>query len=66
MLRITIELLVHGDESKKKTLGVAEIWNNLSGNLSGGNYNFRIFKKGSSKTIWKSGEYIENILSGEF
>ncbi len=38
MIRVTVELLPHGREQGKRTLGTLEIANNLSGNLLKGNY----------------------------
>ncbi len=56
MLRITIELLPFGLELEKKLLGKIEVWNDASGTKNLGNYKFRIFEKGSEKTIWKTGD----------
>jgi hypothetical protein len=38
MIRITVQLLPHGDESRARTLGVMEIVNDGSGTTDVGNY----------------------------
>lgn len=38
MIRVTIELLPHGDESRKEVIARSEFWNNLSGDYKVGNY----------------------------
>lgn len=38
MIRVTVEMLPHGDESKKYTLGTMEIDNDGTGALREGNY----------------------------
>ena len=38
MMRVTVELIPHGDESRKRTIGKMEIANDGSGDLSCGNY----------------------------
>jgi len=55
MIKVTIELLPHGFERNKSTLGIMEIFNKGTGTGVSGHYGFRIFRKGS-KTIWKSGD----------
>lgn len=55
MLRITIEFLPRGSEVNKQVLGVAEVWNDGSGNSEVGNYKARILKKGQSTQTWKGG-----------
>lgn len=42
MLRITVELVYQGDESKKSTIGVMEIGNDGTGTIDSGNYNVRM------------------------
>jgi hypothetical protein len=53
MLRITIELVPHGVESAAKTLHVAKIWNDGSGNLASGNYEARLSTRGN-RSVWKA------------
>lgn len=55
MLKIKIELIPFGIGSVKD-FWEADIWNDLSGNRSIGNYKFKIFKKNSKKEVWKGGE----------
>lgn len=57
MIRVTVEMLPHGDEKRKYHLGTAEIWN-TGENLfhpDKGNYAFRLSKWGKLKENWKSG-----------
>lgn len=54
MLRVTIELLPHGDESRKRHLGTMEIAN-VGGTPSRGNYRARLSKRGKPKQLWKEG-----------
>lgn len=54
MIRVTIELLPHGFETDKETLGVVEIANDGTGTLTNGSYRYKLFKRGM-KGIWKSG-----------
>jgi hypothetical protein len=59
MLRCTIELVPHGDESKKRPIGIVEIANK-GGDQVRGNY-FCTLKKsapwtGTLKQVWKRGE----------
>ena len=54
MLRVTIELVPHGVESLAKTIHVAEIWNDSSGDLFTGNYGAKLYKRNSRKAVWKT------------
>jgi hypothetical protein len=38
VIRVTVEMVPHGDENKKHTLGVLEIANDGTGTLESGNY----------------------------
>ncbi len=38
MVRVTVEMLPHGDESKRYLLGVADIANDGTGTITHGNY----------------------------
>lgn len=56
MLRVTVELLPGGDESRKQDLGTAEI--SLAGaseDAQEGNYNVMLSKWGRPKQAWKRG-----------
>lgn len=58
MLRITIELVPHGIESRKSTLGVIKIANDATGTLSSGNYDVTLSKEppiAKRTGIWKKG-----------
>lgn len=43
MLRVTIDLIPRGDESRKKTLATADIWNDGTGSVTTGNYGATLF-----------------------
>lgn len=53
MIRVTIELFPHGDETRKRTLGSADIWNDGSGDISTGNYGYRI--RGKDGRVFRVG-----------
>lgn len=61
MLRITVELVPHGDESRKRIIGVGEIVNDGtasdgSGDSSMGNYVAKLFKSPEFSTaegVWR-------------
>jgi hypothetical protein len=58
MIRVTIELLPHGYESKKRTIGMVEIANDGSGTWEDGNYNVRLTKEppvAKRQGTWKKG-----------
>lgn len=50
MLRVTVEMLPLGDESKKYLLGVLDIANTGQGTPTRGTYSVRASKRGSSDT----------------
>ena len=55
MIRVTIELIPHGDESlPRSNLGVIEIGNDGTGNSNTGNYNTRFTQVGGKKA-WRKG-----------
>lgn len=54
MLRITVELLPLGDESRREVLCVGEIANDGTGTLGHGNYKVGLSTKGQART-WKRG-----------
>lgn len=55
MLRITIELVPGGDETRKRHLGTAEIINDASGNIDLGNYTVRLSRMGNPTATWRCG-----------
>ena len=55
MLRVTIELLPLGSESRKRHLGTIEIVNDRSGTLELGNYDVTLFKWGTGQRVWRRG-----------
>jgi hypothetical protein len=55
MIKITVELLPHGDESRKRKLGEMRIWNTLTGTPTKGDYKFSIWLKRNK--AWRTGEY---------
>ena len=64
MLRCTIELLPHGDETRKRLIGVVEIANDGTGTPTVGNYRVVLKKtppfSGALKAAWRRG-----LLKGE-
>lgn len=56
MIRVTIELVPRGDESKKTHLGTAEIVNDGTGTMETGNYTIRLSKWGKPTQTWRQGE----------
>ena len=55
MIRITIEMLPKGDESRKRHLGTAVIGNDGTGTRTRGNYKIRLSRRGQPDSTWKSG-----------
>ena len=55
MIRVTIELLPHGIESKKCHLGTMTIANDGSGDIENGNYHVALSKWGRPNESWKQG-----------
>jgi len=55
MLRVTIELLPLGSESRKKHLGTIEIVNDRTGTPETGNYDVTLFKWGTGRRVWRRG-----------
>ncbi len=51
MIRVTIELFPHGQQSLRETLGVMDIWNDATGDPTTGNYGFCAWKAGTPKDI---------------
>lgn len=56
MLRITIELVPHGDESRIEKLGVCMIANDATGDQTTGNYKWHVSKWGAAHMMWKTGK----------
>ena len=54
MVRVTIELVPFGIESRKRVMGIAEIGNDATGDRETGNYTFTL-SKFDGKGIWKKG-----------
>lgn len=55
MIRVTIEMLPHGDESKKRHMGTVDIANDGTGTRESGNYKVRLSRMDSPSRAWKSG-----------
>lgn len=55
MLRITVELLPLGDETRARHLGTAIIANDATGSRARGNYTVRLSKRGQPKSVWRRG-----------
>jgi len=55
VIRVTIEMLPHGDESRKRHLGTAIIANDGTGTATQGNYNIRLSRRGQPDSVWKTG-----------
>jgi len=49
MLKITVELIPHGEEEYRTILDVMTIVNDGSGTLNNGNYNYYLSKEGTRK-----------------
>lgn len=60
MLRITVEFVPHGDESRKWTLVQGVIANDgTSGTLKRGNYRFWLSKRRHVKSVWRTGNLLD-------
>ena len=58
MIRVTIELLPHGEESRKRHLGTVEIANDGTGTAESGNYMVRLAKMGRPAQTWMRGAVV--------
>ncbi len=58
MIRIIVELLPKGDESRKRHLGTAEIINDGTGTRTEGNYCVRLSKWGLPNVTWRTGTVV--------
>lgn len=57
MIRVTVELVPHGDESRARLLARGTITNDGTGTLQRGNYRFRFWNgKATKKGPWREGE----------
>lgn len=61
MLRVTVELVPRGDESRAKKLCVGVIFNDITGTLTSGNYGVKLSRQGigektfETRTPWRQG-----------
>lgn len=55
MLIITVELVPHGNLSKKRLLARALIANDGTGDEQTGNYTFNLSKRGKPYDVWRAG-----------
>lgn len=62
MIRITVELFPFGIENhpQKKEIGRIEISNDGKGDASTGNYDVRLYRRGSKNIILKEGKVIKH------
>ncbi len=60
MIVVKIELHPLGFEKNKRSLGLIEISNDLTGTKETGNYKYKIFKWGRGRRVWKCGR-VEGI-----
>jgi len=58
MIRVTIEILPSGDESRKRHIGTVEIANDGTGSRDIGNYSIRLAKFGAPKQTWLKGKLV--------
>ena len=58
MIRITIELLPKGDESRKRHLGTMTIANDATGYSTVGNYRVWLSRRGQPDRQWKVGRVV--------
>lgn len=58
MLRVTIELLPHGDASQPRHMGTAVIANDGTGDGQTGNYAIRLSKWGRPDEDWRKGRIV--------
>lgn len=58
MIRVTVELLPHGDASRARHLGTMTIANDGTGTLQRGNYTATLSKWGQPNAVWKHGRVV--------
>jgi hypothetical protein len=54
MLIVTVEL-INANNGERSTLGVAEIYNDGTGDWDTGNYVCKIYHEGEGRRVWKAG-----------
>jgi hypothetical protein len=55
MIRVTIEILPSGDETRKRHVGTVEIANDGTGSAEVGNYSIRLTKFSGPTQTWLKG-----------
>jgi len=55
MIRVTIQMIPRGDESRARHMGTVEIANDGTGDQAIGNYKVRLSRMDSSTRAWKTG-----------
>jgi hypothetical protein len=55
MIRVTIQLIPRGDETKARHMGTVEIANDGTGDQALGNYKVRLSRMDSPTRAWKTG-----------
>lgn len=55
MIRVTIQMIPRGDESRARHMGTVEIANDGTGDKQSGNYKIRLSRMDSPTRPWKSG-----------
>jgi hypothetical protein len=55
MIRITVELVPKGDNSKARKLWQALIGNDATGTMTRGNYRYTLSRRGAAGSVWKAG-----------
>lgn len=63
MYRVTVELIPHGDEQRKRTVATMEIANDLTGDEITGNYKYRLWEaeRGAYAPAQKDGRILNHI-----
>lgn len=56
MIRVTIEILPSGDETRKRHIGTVEIANDGTGSPNFGNYSIRLAKFSGPRHTWLKGK----------
>lgn len=63
MLRVTVELIPHGNEARRQTVATMEIANDLTGDEIAGNYKYRLWEaeRGAYAPMTKDGRILNQI-----
>lgn len=63
MYRVTVEILPHGDEQRKRTVATMEIANDLTGDEITGNYKYRLWEaeRGAYAPMTRDGRIVNHI-----